>query len=129
MPSNVALAISAGVAPIELSGVFAEERGWPIVESGPYLDGSSQRRYDASTSRKGYATQKRLTALQWATLLEFWDDMRGPLNAFYYYPDPAHHDPTGASTTGRALVRFDGSLTRTMALARSSVDLRLIQVE
>lgn len=129
MPGNVALAVAVDVAPIEMCGCFAEERAYAIPMSGPYADGRSQRRYDASTSRKVWSLSKRLDATDWATVSDWWDDMRGALNAFYYYENADDHDPTGVSETGRALVRFDGALTRTMALARSSVDLRLIQVE
>jgi hypothetical protein len=62
-------------------------------------------------------------------LIAFWTARKGSYEPFYYYPDAADHDPTGASATGRAIVRFDASLTRSMALARSQSEVRLIQID
>jgi hypothetical protein len=129
MPGNVSLATVADVAPVEFCGAFTEQRAWPVIVSGPYPDGRSQRRYDAATSRKVWSLSKRLTETQWDTVLEFWDDMRGPLTPFYYYENRDDHDPTGEAMTGRAIARFQGNLTRTRALARASVEVNLIQVE
>jgi hypothetical protein len=129
MPGNVALAAPTTVLPVELSAVFTVEYGYPVVESGPYADGRSQRRNDSATSHKAWTVSRRLTATEWATVLEAWDDLSGPLSPAYFYPNRDDHDPTGASETGRAIVRFDGALTRSMRLSRCQIDLRLLQIE
>ena len=129
MPGNVSAAAPATVLPVTISCAFSESREFPIVESGPYADGRSQRRNDAAYSRKVWVVSRRLTASEWTTLLAFWDARKGPQEPFYYYPDSADHDPTGASETGRATVRFADSLSRTMALARSQMEVRLIQID
>jgi len=129
MPGNVQLADAVEVLPIELSAAFGEEYAWAIVSSGPYADSASQRRYDASTSRKAWGISKRMTFDEWDDLVEFFGDRKGALEPFFFYPNADEHDPTGASTTGRFRVRFEAGLSRSMQLARSAVDLRLIQVE
>lgn len=129
MPGNVQLADAVEVLPIELSAAFAEEYAWLIVESGPYADSSSQRRYDGTTSRRAWSVAKRMTADEWDDLLDFFALRKGALEPFYFYPNADDHDPTGVSTTGRYRVRFEAGLSRSMQFARSAVDLRLIQVE
>jgi phage-related protein len=129
MPGNVAAAAPATVLPVTLSCAFSEGREFPMVESGPYPDGASQRRKDAAYSRKSWSVTRRLTAGEWTTLIAFWNARKGSLEPFYYYPDAADHDPTGASATGRAIVRFDAALSRAMMLARSQSEVRLVQID
>ena len=117
------------VLPIGLSAAFSEEYAWPIVESGPYADSASQRRYDGTTGRKAWGLSKRMTASDWDDLIDFFALRKGSTEAFFFYPDADDHDATGTSTTGRYRVRFETGLSRSMALSRSSVDLRLMQIE
>lgn len=129
MPGNVAVAAPATVLPITLSCAFSESREFPIVESGPYRDNASQRRNDATYSRKSWSVNRRLTADEWATFKTFWEARKGSLEPIYYYPDADNHDATGASATGRVKARFDASMSRAMALARSQIEVRLIQID
>jgi len=129
MPGNVQLAAAVEVLPIGLSAAFSEEYAWPIVQSGPYADSASQRRYDGTTGRKAWGVSKRMAFDEWNDLVDFAELRKGSTEAFFFYPNADDHDATGEAMTGRYRVRFEAGLSRSMALSRSSVEFRLIQVE
>lgn len=129
MPGNVAAAVATAVLPNHLCALFRESRTWPVRESTGYPDGRFQAEPQAANSRKSWELAKLLTFAQWLALRDFYDARNGAQQPFYWYPQIADYDPTGIATTGRWLVRFDGSLSRTFRLGREEVSLRLIQVE
>lgn len=131
MPGVVPLIVTTGlrVLPYALCSAFSEQRAVPVVANVDYPDGRYQARAQAATSRKGWSITQRMTVAQWATLLDFYDDGDGPVSPFFFYPLEDDHDPTGASATGRWLVRFEGSIQHTMTPARSGVQFKLLQVE
>ena len=128
MPGNVAAAAPATVLPNGLAAAFSESVQWPILESDAYPDGRTQRRLLGANSRKSWNIGRRLTQTEWGTLLAFYEARKGPLNPFYFYPDPLEYDGTGASTAGRWTVRFTGAISRNIGPGRSSAEFSLIQV-
>jgi hypothetical protein len=128
MPGSLQLAQPATVMPYSLCRAFAESREFPVDESGPYVDGRSQRAVSGTVGRRAWQLTKALTLVQWELLVDFYGERRGAAEPFYWYPLAAHHDATGESSTGRFTVRFDGYLARTFALGLQSASLRLIQV-
>lgn len=128
MPGNVATATASTVLPNGLAALFTESVEWPVLESEPYPDGRTQRRALAANSRKSWSISRRLTQIEWGTLLTFYETQKGPLTPFYFYPDPLQHDGTGASATGRWLVRFAGAISRSIEPGRGMAEFSLIQV-
>ena len=129
MPGNVAEAVATPVMPSSLCSVFREARAWPVRESGGYTDGRYQAEVQAEASRKSWEIGKLLTFAQWLALSRFFDTCHGSQQPFYWYPNIADYDPTGAYTEGRYLVRFDGALSRTYRLGRQEASLRLTEIE
>lgn len=131
MPGVVPLIVTTGlrVLPYALCSAFSEQRAFPVIASADYPDGRYQARLLAATSRKTWPLAQRLTQAQWATLVSFYDGGKGAVGPMYFYPIESQYDDTGASATGRWLVRFDGALQRTMSPVRSDVQFRLVQVE
>ena len=91
-----------------------------------YSDGSSQQQVLSDSSRKHFRLAKRLTALQLAELRSFY--LARITDAFYFYPKRADHDPSGESTVGRYLVRFDGPWNESLGLGRSTAELQLVEL-
>ena len=66
-------------------------------------------------------------------LRDFFEARGGPTEPFYFY-DPYETnpkfswDPTGAATTGRYTVRFDGEWSQTVGPGRSDVSIELIEL-
>ena len=129
MPGSVSLASPATVLPYSLSEVFTESYEWPVVSSEVYVDGSIQVRSDATAARKTWVLRQNWEFDDISDLLDFWDARKGPHEPFYFYPLLADYDPTGVLTTGRYLVRFDGTLQREYMMARWPVNLRLVEVK
>jgi phage-related protein len=131
MPGSVANAVAVGVLPQVLATAFAEVREWPM-QANEYVDGSSQRRRQAETSRKRYRITRALTADESDELEQFYRDHEGPLRAFYVYNPYERsgfsYDATGASTTGRHLMRFNGDYQLTLDMARSATQIELIEL-
>lgn len=128
MPGNVATATASTVLPNGLAAAFTEAAEWPILANEPYPDGRTQRRALAANSRKSWSIGRRLTQAEWVTLLAFYEATKGPLTPFYFYADPSDYDATGASTTGRWLVRFAGAISRSIEPGRGLAEFSLIQV-
>lgn len=111
MPGSVANAVSIGVMPFSLCTMFAASRQWSC-DINEYPDGSSQRLYRTTTSRKRWEMSKRLSPAQNEVELgTFWNLCDGRTEAFYFYDllddKTAVYDATGTALTARYLVRFD----------------------
>lgn len=128
MPGNVTTATVAEVLPNALAAAFVEGQDWPILANEAYPDGRTQRKALAASSRKFWQVGRMLTQAEWSTLIVFYEARKGPLEPFYFYPDPTTYDGTGASTAGRWTVRFQGSIGRAIGPGRGSVEFSLIQV-
>lgn len=129
MPGIVTQAVATTVLPYALSSEFVESYDWPIVENGPFPDGSYVRHKQGTASRRGWRLSRRLSSAQFTDLLAFWTARKGTHEAFYFYPVQAQHDATGVSTTGRFLVRFNGALNVTHTMGRDGSDFGLIQLQ
>lgn len=131
MPGSVANAVAVGVLPRVLATAFTEVREWPL-QANEYVDGSNQRRTQAATSRKRYRLTRALDADEAAELEQFYSDHDGPAKAFYVYNPYERtgfsHDPTGASTTGRHLMRFASDYQFVLHMARSGAQIELVEL-
>ncbi|MBI4910314.1 MAG: hypothetical protein HY820_42245 [Acidobacteria bacterium] len=120
------------VLPQSLSRAFARSQEYPVIEN-EYRNGESQRSVPVNNSRKRWRLAKRLQPTPLQTLRDFFDARSGPTEPFYFY-DPYETnpkfswDPTGAATTGRYTVRFDGEWNQTASPARSDVSIELIEL-
>jgi hypothetical protein len=132
MPGSVANAAPSTVLPISLSLAFVHTREYPVIDN-KYCNGESQRAVLAVNSRKAWRLAKRLTPTLLQQLRAFYIARKGPVEPFYYYyPHETNpkfsHDPTGAATTGRYIVRFDSEWAQTVALGRVNVEIALIEL-
>lgn len=125
MPANINNAVSAGVMPYTLATAFSESRTYP-VQVNEYVDGCSQRRVLASTSRKRFRISKRLTTAELNALRLFYISNVG--KAFSFYPFKKDFDATGQNSTGRYLVRFEGPWSETSELGRNGLQIELAEV-
>lgn len=128
MPGVVSVANPTTVLPYALSASYVESRSSRTRVSGPYGDGRDQRASLVNVSRKVWNISRRTTYSEWIAIRDFYLARRGPLEPFYFYPLAAEHDPTGASTTGRYIVRFAGEVTSEYGLGRISSRFDLIEV-
>jgi hypothetical protein len=128
MPGNVTTATITEVLPNGLASAFTEGQDWPILANDPYADGRTQRKALAENSRKFWQIGRMLTQTEWSTLLVFYEARKGPLEPFFFYPDPTTYDEDGESTTGRWAVRFQGSIGRAIGPGRGSAEFALIQI-
>ena len=132
MPGSVQNAAPATVLPASLCRSFVHQRAYPLVEN-EYKNGESQRVVLGTTSRKRWRLGKRLAPAQLQTLRNFWEARNGPLEAFYFY-DPYETNPkfswdgTGATVTGRYIVRFNGDWQDSIGQGRSDVQIELVEV-
>lgn len=136
MPGSVSNAAPVGVLPQSLCTAFAEVRQVPFLES-TYHDGAVQRVAQAATSRKQFRLVARLTAEALEELRAFYDEHDGGMTPFYFY-DPydvpagdkigSNYDPTGVSQVGRYTMRFEGGWSQTSGMARSEVNLTLVEL-
>lgn len=132
MPGNVANALAVTVMPWNLCRAFSCVDEWPR-QVNEYVDGRRQVRKLADNSRRVWRLSQRLTDVQLATLRNFWNARKGPLEAFYFYDvwetSPLFtYDATGAATTGRYKVRFEGTFASDWTLARFEASLTLVEV-
>jgi len=108
------------------------ELEYPVLDN-EYRNGESQRSVQATTCRRRWKLAKRLTSAQLATLRDFYDSRKGPVEPFYFY-DPYEtnpkfsYDPTGQATTGRYTVRFAAPWEQSTSLARTDVTLEVIEI-
>lgn len=134
MPGSVANAsVTAGtVLPLSLSKAFAHSREFQVLDN-EYRDGTSQRSKLSETSRKTWRIAKRLTPTVLATLRDFYDDLNGPHEPFFFY-DPwdvspqFSYDPTGTSPTGRYTVRFEGPWEQMIGIGRAEVNIAIVEL-
>jgi hypothetical protein len=130
MPGNVAPPAPADVIPFGLYSAFQEElRIEAYVNS--YPDGSSDRAALATNPRHWFRCTRAVTAAQYTALKTFFDAHR--IVPFYFYNlretvPPWTWDSTGASTSGRYTVVFDGGWSDQIGLGRSSVSFNLREV-
>ncbi len=130
MPGSVANAAPVTVLPWSLCKAFARAQEFAVVDN-EYRNGESQRSYLASTSRKTWKTQRRLTPSLLETFRDFYDDRKGPLEPFYFY-DPWDsdfaYDETGVETIGRYTVRFEGEWQQMCGMGRADVNIAIIEL-
>lgn len=129
MPGIVTQAVASTVLPYALANLFTQSYTWPVVENGPFPDGSYLRETQGAAVRLGWTLSRRLTSAEYSALLTFFSDRKGSLQAFYFYPVQSQHDATGVATTGRHLVRFEGALTLTHQIGRDTGGFGLVQVQ
>ena len=145
MPNSVEIAAPTAVMPLSLSTAFAASRDW-TVDTNQYANGDYQsfipQVYDPNanttqafqSSRRAWQITKRLTATQWSALLAFWLQVGGCRTEFWFYDPyetvpPFSYDPSGAATSGRYAVRFNGSLTASQSTGRAvQVNISLLEV-
>lgn len=133
MPGNVSSAAPASVLPQLLCTAFQQTREI-AMQANDYRNGESQRGLQVASSRRKWTLAVRLSASALATLRSFYLARRGGTEAFYYYdpfavvPIGSNYDPTGASPTGRVTVRFDGPWQQSMGIARTDVQIQLVEV-
>jgi hypothetical protein len=128
VPANLQPAQPSTVLPYSLSASFTERHSFPSIENDPYADGRTQRTYQALISRKAWSLAKRLPWTDWIELRDFYQARKGMTQPFYFYPNKADHDPTGASIIGRFTVRFEGALSETYNVGRHGIELALIEI-
>jgi hypothetical protein len=133
MPGNVANAAPATVLPQMLCTAFQQTREI-AVQGNEYRNGESQRALQVSSSRRKWVLAARLSGSALAVLRSFYLARRGGTEPFYYYdpfavvPIGSNYDPTGASSVGRVTVRFDGEWQQSMGMARTDIQIQLVEV-
>jgi hypothetical protein len=128
MPGSVQSAAPTTVMPWSLCRSFGHARVYGVSEN-PYPNGESQRGLLTSTSRKSWRTARRLAPTVLATFWAFFKERRN--EPFYFYdPWDANfaYDPTGASATGRYVVRFASPWQQVNGIARIDIDLAIIEI-
>jgi hypothetical protein len=130
MPGSVLPPVSVGVFPESLSTKFTVSRAWEsrVVENH---DGSTERASLVDVSRRTWKLSKRLFPSEAAALRDWFDAHQA--DAFYFYDlretsPPFSYDPTGASTAGRYIVRFNSDWRQSIGMPRSDVDVELIEL-
>jgi hypothetical protein len=136
MPGNLQQAAPNGVMPASLCTAFTESREYAQLQN-EYHDVTIQRSQLAQTSRRTFRLSKRLSASVLSTLYNFWVSQNGGLTPFAFY-NPfdvavgqqigSNYDPTGNNMQGRVTVVFRGDWGQTTDLARSNVQMELVEV-
>lgn len=133
MPGNVSNASPTTVLPQLLCTAFQQTREIAL-QANDYRNGESQRALQVSSSRRKWVLAARLSPSALATLRAFYLDRRGGTEPFYYYdpfavvPIGSNYDPTGGSATGRVTVRFEGPWQQSMGIARTDIQIQLVEV-
>jgi phage-related protein len=132
MPGSVQNAAPTAVMPLSLSRAFAHVREYPVYVN-EYANGESQRSRVADASRRRWRLGKRLSPAQLSALRDFYDARGGPQEAFLFYDpyetDPLFsYDPTGAASQGRHTVRFEGAWSQETAIARSDLQIEIVEL-
>ena len=130
MPGNVAVATPTTVLPKRLGGTFRESHEYITEECGPYMDGAVQQTiHTPSAPRRSWDVAEQLSATLTAALHAFYLARKGPLTAFYFYPNPDDWDSDGSSETGRYTVRFDGPMSADHAMSEvHTTSYRVVEV-
>ena len=132
MPGAVLNTAPSAVLPDNLCRAFARSQEYSVVEND-YRNGESQRAVLATNSRKRWRLAKRLTPTLLEQFRAFYEARMGSVEPFWFY-DPYEtspkfsYDPTGATTTGRYTVRFDGEWNQTAGLGRVDVSIELVEL-
>ena len=132
MPGAIAEPNIVGVFPKSLSTKFTSSRRFE-GRFNEYHDGTTERAAIVSSPRRTWTMSKRLTPAE-ASTLRAWFDAHAA-DAFYFYDlretIPVNHwDPTGGSTAGRYVVRFNSDWSESNGIARSDVGpIELIELD
>jgi hypothetical protein len=136
MPGSVgyaAVGSPARVLPYGLCRSFAHRRE-VAIQANVYRGGESQvgLLVTAQSFRCYWSQSRRLSPDDIATLRSFFATCSGPYLAFYFYDTAnekaAVYDATGAATTGRYTVRFEGAWSESREIYRGVVPVSLVQV-
>lgn len=137
MPGVVPLARPTVVLPLSLSTAFTRGHEYASLVN-TYPDGSSQREILVDNDRRRWQLSKRLTPTKMVELRTFYETYR--VTPFYFYdpfqasdnepivPVGNNYDPTGASTTGRYAVRFEGAWSQSTGIGRGDVSIELVEL-
>jgi hypothetical protein len=132
MPGSVSNAAPTTVLPWSLCKTFSKGRDYPVLEA-EYQNGEYEASCQTATSRKTWAIGKRLTPGELDELRDFYNDCGGPHVPFYFY-DPWEtsplfsYDEDGEEVTGRHVVRFEGPWSQSVGIARSDVQITLVEL-
>jgi hypothetical protein len=133
MPGNIANAVPVTVLPQMLCTAFQQTREIAL-QGNEYRNGESQRGLQVASSRRKWVLAGRLSASALAALRSFYLARRGGVEPFYYYdpfavvPIGSNYDLTGASAAGRVTVRFEGEWQQSMGMARTDIQIHLVEV-
>jgi hypothetical protein len=133
MPGNVSNTAPATVLPQMFCTAFQQTREIAL-QANEYRNGETQRALQVASSRRKWTLAARLSPSALATLRAFFLARRGGTEPFYYYdpfavvPFGSNYDPTGANAAGRVTVRFDGPWQQSMGMARTDVQIILVEV-
>ncbi len=130
-PPNVITPAPTVVMPWKLCTAF-ESTSEFVTLVNEYPTGDTQRRALTTTERRRWRLARKLTALEWASFLTFWEQVKGGQSFYFYDPWETvprfHYDPTGAALNGRYRVRFAAALPLNAVLPRVEAQLELIEV-
>src|ERR1035437_7287879 len=136
VPGNLVQSAPNGVMPASLCTAFTELREYVQLQN-QFHDGTIQRSQLAQTSRRTFRLSKRLSASVLSALYSFWVSQTAGLTPFAFY-NPfdvvanqqigSNYDSTGNNTQGRITVAFRGNWAQSTDLARSNLQLELIEV-
>ena len=132
MPGSVQNATPLTVLQESLSRAFVHDREYPVLDN-EYRNGESQRKAQASNSRKRWRLLKRLTPAQLQTLRDFSNSRKGPTEPFFFY-DPYEtspkfsHDPSGQAAAGRYTVRFAADWSQSVEFVRTEVSIEILEL-
>jgi hypothetical protein len=131
---NVQNAVPTGVFPHALARHFVRSSSW-LGRANRYADGSQQGVSLVATARELWELEFGLTGPLATVMREFYVAHGGPMIPFYYYDlvetQPRYKtDPSGASTFGRYVCRFDSPWDQQMGVGslRIGAGLRIIQI-
>ena len=132
MPGSVANASPSGVLPKILAKQFTRISEYPVLEN-VYRNGEFQSGAQSTNPRLRWRFSGKWTNAVRQAFRAFWVARDGPLSPFYMY-DPwlavpiFSHDPTGVSSDGRYIVRFEGPWSDALELGLSGAALELVEV-
>lgn len=135
MPGNVAYSATPTVVmPFSVSQSFVRRRAYQGLINTEYCDASADRSALVTNSRKSWTLAKNLTPAAMQTLRDFWIDRKGGTLPFYFYDGMEtvpkwSWDPTGASSTGRYIVRFEGGWSDEILLNRANATITLVEIQ
>ena len=129
MPGSVSNAAPSTTLPYSLSIAFVRSQTYELLNND-YANGESQRSVFATTSRKRWSRQLRLTATEMADLRTFYLARGGRTEPFFYF-DPWETSPLFTSipsgTQGRYTVRFDCDWSQEIGLGRGQVGIEFVE--